>query len=74
MTLREIEAEALKLPEQERALLAERLLASLREPAGPVADDPIWGLGTAPVVSGVSNGSVEHDRHLYDGEPLPGTA
>jgi hypothetical protein len=72
MNLREIEAEALKLPEQERALLAERLLASLGEPVGPVTDDPIWGLGTAPVISGVSDGSVEHDRHLYGGGPLPG--
>ena len=61
MNLPEIEAEALKLPEQERALLAERLLASLSEPAAPVADDPIWGLGTAPVITGVSDGSVEHD-------------
>jgi hypothetical protein len=64
MNLREIEAEALKLSEQERALLAERLLASIGEPAGSVADDPSWGLGTAPIVSGVSDGSVEHDRHL----------
>ncbi|MEW5931035.1 MAG: hypothetical protein AB1941_26525 [Gemmatimonadota bacterium] len=72
MNLREIEAEALKLPEQERALLAERLLASLGEPAGPIADDPIWGLGTAPVITGASDGSVEHGRHLYGGEPPPG--
>lgn len=67
MSIQELEAEALKLPEDERARLAERLLASLSTGAEPAADDPILGLGTAPVISGVPDGSVEHDRYLYGG-------
>ncbi|HEX8245041.1 MAG TPA: hypothetical protein VF541_16140 [Longimicrobium sp.] len=63
MSLQEIEAEALKLPEPERAKLARRLLASLGETAE--VDDPILSLGSAPVICDVPDGSAEHDRHLY---------
>lgn len=69
MTPQELEAEALKLPEAERALLAERLLASLTGQTGPTREDPILGLGTAPIFIGVARGSVEHDRYLYGNGP-----
>jgi hypothetical protein len=65
MSIQELEAEALKLPESERAQLAERLLASLGPGDGPAGEDPILGLGTSPVVTGVTDGSVDHDRYLY---------
>lgn len=65
MSIQELEAEALKLPESERAQLAELLLASLGSGIGSTEDDPILGLGTAPVVTGVIDGSVNHDRYLY---------
>jgi hypothetical protein len=66
MSLQELEAEALKLPEDERALLAERLLASLSIGSAPGDEDPIMGLGSAPVSCDVTDGSAEHDRYLYD--------
>lgn len=31
-------------------------------------EDPILGLGSAPVDSGVPDGSEAHDRYLYDAE------
>lgn len=65
MSVQELEAEALKLPESERARLAERLLASLGARPGSVAEDPIQGLGSAPVSLDARDGSVEHDRYLY---------
>jgi hypothetical protein len=49
MSIQELEAEALKLPESERAQLAERLLASLTTRLDSTEEDPILGLGTAPV-------------------------
>jgi len=70
MSIQELEAEALKLPENERARLAERLLASLSTGAETAEEDPIMGLGTAPVITGVPDGSVEHDRYLYDRSQL----
>lgn len=65
MSLRELEAEALKLPEEERALLAERLLASLTVRGEAAGEDPIRGLGSAPVRIGTAHGSVEHDHYIY---------
>ena len=63
MSVQELEAEALKLPPAERAELIRRLLARM-EADGDV-DDPIFGLGSAPVEVGVPDGAAEHDRHLY---------
>jgi len=68
MSIHEIEIEALKLPEDERARLAERLFASLGRKPVNAEDDPIFGLGSDPVDTGVPDGSVEHDRYLY-GQP-----
>jgi hypothetical protein len=65
MSIHEIEIEALKLPEDERARLAERLLASLSRKVSPAGEDPIFGIGRAPVECGVTDGSVEHDRYIY---------
>jgi len=69
MSIHDIEREALKLPEDERARLAERLFASLGHKTMPSGDDPIFGLGSAPVDDDdLTDGSVEHDRYLY-GQP-----
>ncbi|HET6229497.1 MAG TPA: hypothetical protein VFE05_05405 [Longimicrobiaceae bacterium] len=68
MSLQELETEALKLPESERAVLAERILASLAAGSAPLADDPVFGLGRAPVSCGAPRASVEHDRYLYGSE------
>ena len=65
MSIHDIEVEALKLPEEERAQLAERLLASLGRKAPIPEDDPIFGIGKAPIECGVTDGSVEHDRYIY---------
>ena len=65
MSIQELEAEALKLPEKERAELAERLLASLRRTPAPVEDDPLFGLGTEPVAMEVPDGAAQHDHYLY---------
>lgn len=65
MSIQELEAEALKLPDEERAKLAERLLASLRRAPEPAEDDPIYGLGTSPVVMGAPDVAAEHDHYLY---------
>jgi hypothetical protein len=67
MVLKEIESEALKLPEEQRAQLAERLLASLRGQRTLPPDDPIFEIGTSPVddEDEVSDGSVNHDRYIY---------
>jgi hypothetical protein len=65
MSIREIEIEALKLPEDERARLAKRLLASLAGETAPTGDDPIFGIGRAPANCGVPDGAVDHDRYLY---------
>jgi len=61
----EIEAEALKLPEPQRAKLVRRLLDSLELSDSPEIEDPIYGLGRSPVDCGVPDGSVNHDRYLY---------
>lgn len=66
MTIQELEAEALRLPDGDRRRLAERLLASLTARAGTVQEDPILGLGSTPVCVGVDDGSVEHDRYLNE--------
>lgn len=74
MRFEELEAEALKLPEAERALLAERLLASLGV-GGSEVEDPILGLGSAPVSLDSRDGSKDHDRHLYGPvDRVPGSA
>jgi hypothetical protein len=65
MSIHELEVEALKLPEEERARLAERLFASLHRGTVMTEEDPIFGLGSAPVECDVSDGSVEHDRYLH---------
>ena len=66
MSLLELEAEALKLPETERALLAKRLLESLGTADDSADDDdPIWGLGSAPVSCNAPDASVELDKYLY---------
>ena len=66
MNLDDIEAEALKLPEDERARLAARLLASLGRDTAPSGEDPIFGIGRSPIDDdGLSDGSVEHDRYIY---------
>ena len=66
MSIQELVDEALKLPEGERALLAERLLASLGSGISATGEDPIFGLGRAPVSCGVPAASVEHDSYLYE--------
>ena len=65
MGIHEIEIEALKLPEDERARLAERLLASLKSGASSAQEDPIFRIGRSPIECGVTDGSVEHDRYIY---------
>lgn len=65
MSIEELEAEALKLPEEERADLAERLLASLRRAPSPAEEDPIFGLRTEPVATGVADAAAQHDHYLY---------
>jgi hypothetical protein len=67
MVLKEVEAEALKLPEEERAQLAERLLASLRRERGLSSEDPIFRIGRVPIDDphGMSDGSIDHDRYIY---------
>jgi hypothetical protein len=66
VSIQELETEALKLPEEERARLAERLLASIGRRGSPGGADPIFGLGRAPVSCGTSDGAADHDRYLYD--------
>lgn len=63
MSVQELEAEALKLSASEREELVRRLLAGLSETEGV---DPILGLGTDPVICGVTDASVQHDRYLYE--------
>jgi hypothetical protein len=64
MSIEELEDEALKLPEEERIRLAQRLLASVgRVPRA--GNDPIWGLGSAPVSCGTPDGPANHDAYLY---------
>lgn len=67
MVLKEVEAEALKLSEEERAQLAERLLASLRSERALPPDDTIFMIGRAPIddLDGLSDASVNHDRYIY---------
>ena len=33
-----------------------------------LTDDPIYRLGQFPVISGVPDASVNHDRYLYEGK------
>ena len=69
MSIHDIEVEALKLPEDERARLAERLLASLSRKAPIPEDDPIFKIGTSPIDDDdLTDGSVNHDRYIY-GQP-----
>jgi hypothetical protein len=66
MSIHEIEAEALKLPEDERAQLAERLLASLNSGTSLAEEDPIFRIGRSPIEDDdLSDGSVEHDKYIY---------
>lgn len=66
MTLKELRAEALKLPDDQREELIQHLLASLGKAGKTIDDDPIWGLGSSPVDCGVSDGSINHDDYFYD--------
>jgi hypothetical protein len=68
MSIQELEAEALKLPEDERAKLVARLLASMRREALEPEEDPILRLGTSPVSTGAPDGAARHDRYLYGSE------
>jgi hypothetical protein len=65
MSIQEIEAEALKLPEAERAKLIEHLLASLNATEPTEDEYPIWGLGRNPVDTGVVDGSTNLDHYVY---------
>ena len=66
MSIHDIEVEALKLPEEERARLAERLLASLSRKAPIAEDDPIFKIGTEPIDDDdLTDGSVNHDWYIY---------
>ena len=65
MTLKEVEAEALKLSQTERELLVQNLLASLGKDDRPIEEDPLWELGRSPVDLGVTDASVAHDKYLY---------
>lgn len=51
MTVQDLEAEVLKLPAEDRARIAETLLASLPQSEDDV-EDPIDGLGKNPVRGG----------------------
>jgi hypothetical protein len=68
MTVQELEAEALKLPEEERAKLVARLVASMGPEADTVEEDPILQIGTSPVSTGAPDGAAQHDRYLYGSE------
>jgi hypothetical protein len=69
MNVKEIEAAALGLPEEERARLGETLLASVRRQnvrqLPPGEEDPIWSLGQDPVDTGLGDASVNLDAYLY---------
>jgi hypothetical protein len=66
MSIHDIEAEALKLPEDERARLAERLLASLNSGMSSAQEDPIFRIGRSPIEDDdLTDGSVEHDKYIY---------
>jgi len=71
MTYQEIEEEALKLPEQERRTLAERLMVSLGRVAESSVVDPIFALGANPVRCDAPEGASEHDVYLYEPPALP---
>jgi hypothetical protein len=66
MTLKEIEAAALRLSDADREELVEHLKASLPKRRPPIEDDPIWGLGSSPVDCGVGDGSINHDDYFHD--------
>jgi hypothetical protein len=68
MGIQELEAEALKLSEDERAKLVARLLASMGRGSIEAEEDPILRLGTSPVYTGTSDGAAQHDRYLYGSE------
>ena len=66
MSIHDIEAQALKLPENERARLAERLLASLNSGTSSPQEDPIFRIGRSPIEDDdLTDGSVEHDKYIY---------
>lgn len=65
MTVEELLARALMLPDAERAELARRLIESLSASEPTEDEDPIWGLGRDPVDTGVVDGSTNHDQHIY---------
>lgn len=80
MTLKELRAEALKLPAREREELAQQLLASLGERDAlvsssvdigvtdaavvPLEEDPIYNLGKYPVSGGDLDGTSELDARI----------
>ena len=66
MNADEIEAEAMKLPEDERVRLAGLILASSSRNTAPTEEDPIFEIGRSPIEDDdLSDGSVEHDRYIY---------
>lgn len=67
MTLKELEAQALKLSPAERILLAKRLLAAEQpEPSLIDESDPIYNFGKNPASGGDVEGTSELDQYLYD--------
>jgi hypothetical protein len=62
MTIHEIEAEVLKLPEQDRRDLIDRLKASLDDPARPRRQGSIWDMDITPV--GARNGEAASNEEL----------
>jgi hypothetical protein len=63
VSIQELEAEALKLSPAEREELVRRLLSNLIEEE---AVDPLLGLGSEPVVCGISDGSARHDAYVNE--------
>jgi hypothetical protein len=61
MTVQDLEAEVLKLPAEDRARIAETLLASL-PPSEEDEEDPIDGFGKSPVRGGSPEGNGARKR------------
>ena len=61
MTVQDLEAEVLKLPAEDRARIAETLLASLT-PSEEDEEDPIDGFRKTPVADGSPEGTGTKER------------
>lgn len=66
MSIKEVEAQALKLSLAERILLAKRLLASDRPEPFTDPNDPIFNFGKNPASGGSLEEASEHDHFIYD--------